>query len=58
MKYSYVEYEVHYPSYVPTEEGAYFGKTPILEQALNAARAIKGTLYGITTDGQRIVIWY
>ena len=58
MEYSYVGYEVHYPSHVPTEEGAYFGKTPILEQALDAARAINGTLYGITTDGQRIIIWY
>lgn len=58
MKYNYKEYEVRYPSKYPTDEGKYFGRTPILEQAVNAAKGINGCLYGITESGEKITIWY
>lgn len=58
MKENYKGYEVRYPVTRPTETGAYFGKTPIFEQALGAARKIGGSLYGITADGKRVLIFY
>lgn len=58
MKENYKGYEVHYPATAPNENGAYFGKTPIFEQALGAARKIGGSLYGITADGGRVMILY
>lgn len=58
MQYQYVYYEVRYPSEHPIEHGRYFGKTPIFEQALNAAKAIGGPLYGVTADGTYVSIWY
>lgn len=36
MKEKYISFEVRYPSEHPTEEGRYFGKSPIFAQALNA----------------------
>ena len=58
MKYTYAYYEIRKPPNLPTENGVYYGKTPILEQALNVARSINGILYGITTDGTRVLIFY
>lgn len=58
MKYNYKYYEVRYPAKHPTDEGIYFGKTPILEQALNAAKAINGYLCGITENDEKITIWH
>lgn len=55
---TYTHYEIWTASDKPTEDGAYYGKTPILEQAVSVARAIGGSLYGITADGQRVMIWY
>ena len=54
----YICFEVHYPADHPQSHGKYFGKTPIFEQALKAAQAIGGALYGITTAGVRIFILY
>lgn len=54
----YIGYEIHYPASAPTENGKYFGRTPILEQALQAAKAIGGALYGIKADGTRVFILY
>jgi len=53
----YTHYEIWTASDKPTEKGAYYGKTPILEQAVEVARAIGGNLYGIQADGQRVCIW-
>ena len=58
MKHEYVGYEIHYPAERPTDDGKYFGKSPIFEQAIKAAQAIGGALYGITADGQRVFILY
>ncbi len=58
MKGKYTHYEIWTASDKPTEEGTYYGKTPILEQALNVERAIGGNLYGITEDGQRVYILF
>ncbi len=55
-KYTY--YEIWTASDKPTEKGTYYGKTPILEQALGVARAIGGNLYGITADGHHVYIWF
>lgn len=54
----YIGYEIHYPASCPTETGKYFGRTPIFEQAVKAAKAIKGALYGIMEDGTRVFIFY
>lgn len=54
----YISFEIHYPSDHPQAEGKYFGKTPIFEQALNAAQSIGGSLYGITSSGRRVFIIY
>ncbi len=58
MQDKYISFEVHYPSRHPKEDGKYFGKTPIFEQALNAARDIGGSLYGYLPDGTRVLILY
>lgn len=58
IKGTYTHYEIWTASDKPTEEGTYYGKTPILAQAVNVARSIGGCLYGITADGQRVMIWY
>lgn len=58
MKYIYVGYEVRYPAKSPKENGKYFGKTPVFEQALTAAKRIGGPLYGIKKDGEKIMILY
>lgn len=58
MKSKYIGFEIHYPSKSPTENGEYFGKSPNFKQAINAARAIRGSLYGITADGKLVPIWY
>lgn len=58
MKNKYVSYEVRYSSEIPTENGKYFGKTPIFEQALTAAKKIKGSLYGILPNGEAVWILY
>lgn len=55
---NYIGFEIHYPATRPTENGKYFGRTPIFEQALNAVKSINGALYGITSTGQRIFIFY
>lgn len=58
MQEKYISFEVHYPSKHPQRNGEYFGKTPIFEQALKAAQAIGGALYGIAPDGTRVFILY
>lgn len=55
---TYIGYESHYPAARPTERGEYFGRTPIFEQALQAAKAIGGALYGIKADGTLVFIIY
>lgn len=55
MERKFVEYEVRWPAKSPTENGEYFGKTPIFEQALNAANNIHGILYGITETGEKVI---
>lgn len=37
-------------------EGEYMGKTPNLEQARRAADAVGGALYGITSDGRKVLL--
>lgn len=58
MKEKYISFEVRYPSENPTEEGRYFGKSPIYAQALNDAKKIGGSLYGITESGKKVFILY
>ena len=58
MEKKYSCFEVRYPSEHPLEEGKYFGKTPIFEQALKAVKAIGGVLYGIKPDGTYVLIFY
>lgn len=53
MKYSL---EVYRPVKSPTEKGEYMGKTPNLEQARRAADAVGGALYGITSDGRKVLL--
>lgn len=38
------------------EKGEYMGKTPNLEQARRAADAVGGALYGITSDGRKVLL--
>ena len=56
MENKYVSFEVYRPVKSPTEKGEYMGKTPNLEQARRAADAVGGALYGITSDGRK-VLW-
>lgn len=58
MKEKYIGFEVHYPANNPQASSKYFGKTPIFEQALKAAKSIGGALYGITPDGTHVLIIY
>lgn len=48
--------EVYRPAKSPTEKGEYMGKTPNLEQARRAADAVGGALYGITSDGRKVLL--
>lgn len=52
----YVSFEVYRPVKSPTEKGEYMGKTPNLEQARRAADAVGGALYGITSDGRKVLL--
>ena len=56
MENKYVSFEVYRPVKSPTEKGEYMGKTPNLEQARRAADAVGGALYGITSDGRRVLL--
>lgn len=58
MREKYIGFEIHYPANNPQTDGEYFGKTPIFEQALKAAKSIGGALYGITPDGAHVLIIY
>lgn len=54
-------YEVYKAPENPTEEGVYFGKTGLLEQAIAACNHAQkeGKIYfikGVTHDGRRILI--
>ena len=42
--------------YQAVEKGEYMGKTPNLEQARRAADAVGGALYGITSDGRKVLL--
>lgn len=56
MENKYVSFEVYRPVKSPTEKGEYMGKTPNLEQARRAADAVGGALYGITSDGRKVLL--
>ena len=56
MENKYVSFEVYRPAKSPTEKGEYMGKTPNLEQARRAADAVGGALYGITSDGRKVLL--
>lgn len=56
MENKYVSFEVYRPAKSPTENGEYMGKTPNLEQARRAADAVGGALYGITSDGRKVLL--
>lgn len=58
MRNDYVGFEVRRPANSPTENGEYYGKTPVFEQALGAAKSIGGALYGITASGEKVFICY
>lgn len=58
MRNDYVGFEIHRAANSPTESGEYYGKTPVFEQALNAAKSIGGALYGITASGEKVFICY
>jgi len=55
MENKYVSFEVYRPA-KSTEKGEYMGKTPNLEQARRAADAVGGALYGITSDGRKVLL--
>lgn len=56
MENKYVSFEVYRPAKSPTEKGEYMGKTPNLEQARRAADVVGGALYGITSDGRKVLL--
>lgn len=56
MENKYVSFEIYRPVKSPTEKGEYMGKTPNLEQARRAADAVGGALYGITSDGRKVLL--
>ena len=56
MEKKYVSFEVYRPVKSPMEKGEYMGKTPNLEQARRAADAVGGALYGITSDGRKVLL--
>ncbi len=56
MENKYVSFEVYRPVKSPTEKGEYMGKTPNLEQARRAVDAVGGALYGITSDGRKVLL--
>lgn len=56
MENKYLSFEVYRPVKSPTEKGEYMGKTPNLEQARRAADAVGGALYGITSDGRKVLL--
>lgn len=53
MENKYVSFEVYRPVKSPTEKGEYM---PNLEQARRAADAVGGALYGITSDGRKVLL--
>ena len=50
MENKYVSFEVYRPVKSPTEKGEN------LEQARRAADAVGGALYGITSDGRKVLL--
>jgi hypothetical protein len=52
MENKYVSFEVYRPVKSPTEKGEYMD----LEQARRAADAVGGALYGITSDGRKVLL--
>lgn len=56
MENKYVSFEIYQSVKAPTEHGEYVGKTPVFEQAKQAAEAIGGAVYGITMDGQKVLL--
>lgn len=61
MHKKYVSYEIYKCPRVPTEWGEYYGKTPILEQALNVCSSAKQSglllfIKGVTASGERVYI--
>lgn len=58
MERKYRCFEVRYPVSSPTETGKVLGRVPIFEQALNAAKSLRGPLYGVKTNGEMVEIWY
>ena len=53
MENKYVSFEVYRPVKSPTEKGEYMAN---LEQARRAADAVGGALYGITSDGHKVLL--
>ncbi len=56
MKYEY--YEIYEAPSNPTEYGTYYGKTPLLEQAISVCENAKSNghilfIKGVTSDGTR-----
>ena len=54
----YMSYELYKCPSSPTETGTYVGKTPILEQALQAAERSNNRLFvkGVRENGERVVL--
>lgn len=53
--YTILEYEIYTCPKNPTEEGVYYGKTPILEQAQSIIKNAKGNLFikAVCSDGKK-----
>lgn len=58
MEQKYHCFEVRYPVSSPTETGKVLGRVPIFEQALSAAKRLRGALYGVKSNGEMVEIWY
>ena len=60
MKYKYVAYAIYECPASPTEYGKYIGKTPVLEQAVQACEKAKANgksyfIKGIKADGAEVI---